>query len=276
MNQRVLSNRVALVTGAGRGIGRAVALEFARQGAAVAVTARSTPELDETVSLIQQAGGAAIAVTADVTDSEAVQRVVEVTERDLGPISILVNNAGIAGPTGPLWENDTTEWWRTIETHLHGAFLLTHAVVQGMIARGAGGHVVTMASGAALKAQTNFSAYAIAKTAQVRLMETLAEEGREHGIVAFAVSPGLVYTQMLDTMIADPSVSKWRPDYLNRIVEERDHGDHEAAIEKVTSLCLTLASGHADLLSGRHFHPVHDIEAELAKARAALVQPSQG
>jgi NAD(P)-dependent dehydrogenase (short-subunit alcohol dehydrogenase family) len=270
LNQRVLSNRVALVTGAGRGIGRAVALEFARQGAAVTVTARSTPELDETVSLIRQAGGAAIAVTADVTDSEAVQRVVDVTERDLGPISILVNNAGIAGPTGPLWENDTTGWWRTIETHLHGAFLLTHAVVQGMIARGAGGHVVTMASGAALKAQTNFSAYAIAKTAQVRLMETLAEEGREHGIVAFAVSPGLVYTDMIESMIADPAVARWRPDYLARIIDDRDHADHAAAAEQATRLCVSLVSGYADLLSGRHFHPSHDIEAELEKARAEL------
>jgi len=273
LNERLLCNRVALITGAGRGIGRAVALAFAEQGAAVAVTARSTSELDETVCLIQQAGGVAIAAPADVTDSDAVQRVVEVTERELGPISILVNDAGIAGPTGPLWENDTADWWRTVETHLRGAFLLTHAVVRGMIARGSGGHVLTMASGAALKAQSNFSAYSIAKTAQVRLMETLAEEGREHGIVAFAVSPGLIHTAMMESMITDPAVAKWRPDYLQRIIENRDHGDLAVAAEQATRLCVTLASGHADLLSGGHFHPTHDIEAALAKARA---EPAPG
>src|SRR4051794_26818219 len=204
----LLTNRVALITGAGRGIGRSLAVAFASQGAAVAVTARSVPELDETVELIRCAGGTAIAVPADVTDPCAVQQLVACTERELGPISILINNAGVAGPTGPIWDNDAAEWWRTIETHLHGAFLLTHAVVPGMVARG-GGHVLTMASGAALKPQPYFSAYGVAKTAQVRLMETLAEEGREHGIVAFAVSPGLVHTQMLDHMIADPHVATW-------------------------------------------------------------------
>jgi NAD(P)-dependent dehydrogenase (short-subunit alcohol dehydrogenase family) len=101
-------------------------------------------------------------------------------------------------------------------------------------------------------------------------METLAEEGREHGIVAFAVSPGLVYTDMIESMIADPAVARWRPDYLARIIDDRDHADHAAAAEQATRLCVSLASGHADLLSGRHFHPSHDIEAELEKARAEL------
>src|SRR5215204_432778 len=172
VSEGVLANRVALITGAGRGIGRALAVEFARQGAAVAAIARAGPEINETVGLIQRSGATAIAVQADVTDAEATQRAIERTERELGPISILVNNAGIAGPTAPIWQSDATEWWRTIETHLRGAFLFTSAVVPGMIGRG-GGHVLTIASGAALKPQSYFSAYGVAKNAQVRLMETL-------------------------------------------------------------------------------------------------------
>ena len=272
MQGRMLADRVALITGAGRGIGRALAVEFARQGAIVAVTARSANEIDETVEQITSTSDRAIAIHMDVTDAQAVWSGVDRVQRELGRISILINNAGMAGPTGPIWENDPSEWWRTIGTHLLGAFLLTRAVVPGMIAQG-GGHVLTMASGAALKPQSYFSGYGIAKAAQVRLMETLAEEGRQHGVIAFAVSPGLVYTDMIERLIDDPDVGEWRPEYLERIIEERDHGDHAAATEKVTRLCSTLASGHADLLSGRHFHPVHDLEAELAKARAAL-QPA--
>lgn len=270
VSEALLAGRVALITGAGRGIGRALAVEFARQGAAVAAIARTGHEINDTVELIQEFGCKAIAVEADVTAPDAVQRAVECTERELGPISILVNNAGVAGPTGPIWQTDSTEWWRTIETHLRGAFLFTSAAVPGMIGRG-GGHVLTMASGAALKPQSYFSAYGVAKTAQVRLMETLAEEGREHGIIAFSVSPGFVHTDMVESMIADPAVQMWRSEYVERVIKDRARGDPAAAIEKATRLCVTLASGHANLLSGGHFHPVHDMEEELEKARAVLL-----
>jgi len=264
-----LLNRVALITGAGRGIGRAVALEFAAQGARVAAVARSAADIVETVRLVKQSGGVATAVQTDVTDPDAVQRALERTKSELGPVSILVNNAGVSGPTGPIWENAPADWWRTVETHVRGAFLFTHAVLPGMIASG-GGHILTMASGAALGPQQYFSAYGVAKTAQVRLMETLAEEGREHGVIAFAVSPGLVYTDMVAGMIANSEVQKWRPQYVERVIASRDKGDFTDAMERATRLCATLASGYADLLSGRHFHPVHDIEAELAKARAEV------
>jgi NAD(P)-dependent dehydrogenase (short-subunit alcohol dehydrogenase family) len=210
----------------------------------------------------------------DVTDAGAVQETARRVESEFGAVSVLVNNAGVAGPTGPIWDNDANDWWQTVETNVRGSFLLTKAVVPGMILRG-GGHVLMVASGAALKPQSYFSGYGVAKTAEVRLMETLAQEGREHGIVAFGVSPGLVYTRMLESLVDDPHVQQWRPEYLARIVEERDHGDHAATIEKATRLCVKLASGQVDLLSGRHFHLVHDIDAELAKARAELQLQAQ-
>src|SRR5438045_619148 len=114
----ILADRVALITGAGRGIGRALAIEFAKQGAAIAATARSTYEINETVDQITRTAARAIAIQMDVTDAEAVRDAVERVERELGRVSILINNAGVAGPTGPIWQNDAGEWWQTIETHL--------------------------------------------------------------------------------------------------------------------------------------------------------------
>ena len=102
-----LQGRVALVTGGGRGIGKAIAEGLAKAGAKVAITGRSAPHLDETVAGIKSAGGEALGIAADITDQPAIQRVVSETERQLGPLSILVNNAAIEGPLGPLWLNDT-------------------------------------------------------------------------------------------------------------------------------------------------------------------------
>ena len=115
-----LSGQVALVTGGGRGLGQAYAQGLAAAGAAVAVTARSTEQLDESVRLIEAAGGRALAIPADVTDRAAVEHAVATTEQALGPISLLVNNAGIAGPWKVTWETDPDEWWNTLEVNARG------------------------------------------------------------------------------------------------------------------------------------------------------------
>ncbi len=128
-----LSGRVAIVTGGGRGIGRLVAEALAAAGAAVAVTARSEDQLAETVASIASAGGTAIALPGDVTDPEYVTAAVHLVERLLGPIDLLINNAGIAGPIGPVWEVDAGEWWRTFGVNLQGVFLFAHAVLPGMV-----------------------------------------------------------------------------------------------------------------------------------------------
>jgi short chain dehydrogenase len=144
-----LTDSVALVTGGGRGIGRAIALALAREGAAIAIAARSPEELGRTLAELHVIHGRAIAVRADVTDRAAVERTVADTEARLGPIDFLVNNAGSASTVGPIWEVDPDEWWREVEVNLRGPLLCARAVLPGMIARRRG-RIVNMASGIAL------------------------------------------------------------------------------------------------------------------------------
>lgn len=258
-----LAGQVAFVTGGGRGIGRGIAEAFAAEGAAVAVLARSTNQLHETVERITQAGGRALAVAGDVTDQQAVERAVATAEQQLGPITVLVNNAGITGPFAPMWEADPDEWWRTLEVHLHGAFLCTRAVLPGMMARG-GGRIITIASRAAEQARPNVSAYGIAKTAQLRFTETLAAEAGPYGIRAFVLHPGFVDTQFADEPLQRADAQKWVPEFIARLQELKRNPATGNPMSQVTSLCVFLASGRGDSLSGRYLSVDDDVE-ELAR-----------
>src|SRR5262249_54052018 len=133
-----LSGTVAVVTGGGRGIGRAIALALARHGAAVTITARSVGELDSTLGELRTIHDRTIAVRSDVTDRASVDDMVSQTEARLGPIDFLVNNAGSAGVIGPIWETDPDDWWREVEVNLRGPLLCARAVLPGMIARRSG------------------------------------------------------------------------------------------------------------------------------------------
>ena len=258
-----LAGQVALVTGGGRGIGRGIAEAFAAAGAAVAVMARSGDELAETVASITNAGGRALAVTGDVTAQADVERAAAETERQLGPITVLVNNAGITGPFAPIWEADPDEWWRTQEVHLHGTFLCTRTVLPGMIARG-GGRIITIASRAAEQARPNVSAYGIAKAAQLRFTETLAAEAGPHGIRAFVLHPGFVDTRFADEPLTRADAQKWAPDFVARLRELKRNPASGNPMSQVTGLCVYLASGQGDDLSGRYLTIDDDVE-ELAR-----------
>jgi NAD(P)-dependent dehydrogenase (short-subunit alcohol dehydrogenase family) len=131
----LLAGQVALITGAGRGVGRAVTLALADAGAVVAAVSRSHDQLQETVELVASAGGRAIAIVADVTDPQAVDRMAQRAAGELGSVGILVNNAGLARSIGPVWEVEPEEWWRDVETNLRGPFLRARAVLPGMLAR---------------------------------------------------------------------------------------------------------------------------------------------
>ena len=189
-----LRGQVAVVTGAGRGLGRAYATTLAREGATVALVARTATEIEDAAAEIVRDGGVARAFPADVTTPGALAPVIEA----LGPVDLLVNNAGLRGPIGPFWDADPTEYWRAIEVNLHGPILCTRAVLPGMIARRRG-RIINLASGAAAMSIAYFSAYCAAKTALVRLTETLAIEARPHGVTVFAVTPGSVRTSMTGT-----------------------------------------------------------------------------
>jgi len=143
----LLRGQVAVVTGGGRGIGRAIALALAKAGACAAVLARSQSELDKTVRLIEHAGGRAQAFATDVRDVLTVRSAIVEIERSLGPVDLLVNNAATAGPIGPFWETDTDQWWQALEVNLRGPVHCSRAVLPGMVARHQG-RIVNIASSA--------------------------------------------------------------------------------------------------------------------------------
>jgi NAD(P)-dependent dehydrogenase (short-subunit alcohol dehydrogenase family) len=265
MNEQIdLTGQVAIVTGSGRGIVRAMALALAEAGAAVAVVARTEDQLAETVALIERAGGRALAISVDVTDQQAVEQMVREVGRQLGPVDLLVNNAGAGEPGGPLWEVDPDRWWHVLDVNLRGPFLCSRAILPSMIARRQG-RIINTASGAGLKAMTYMSAYVISKTALIRLTENLAAETVEHGISVFAIHPGTVRTAMWETVLASPELDKWKPG-LRRIFER----GRDIAPDRAANLVAFLASGKADALSGC-FISVRDDVTEMVQ-RAEEIQ----
>jgi len=258
-----LAGRVALVTGAGRGIGQAIAMAFAEAGASVAALARSRAELDETVRAIEAKGGRACAVAADVTDPQAVAAAVAEAEARLGPIDILMNNAGVLGPIAPFAETDPEAWWRAVEVNLRGPMLTSRAVLPAMAARG-GGRIVNMVTGSA--PFPYFSAYAASKTALVRFSECLAAEVRPQGLAVFAMSPGTVRTAMSEHSLNSEEGQRWIP-WFRRIFDE----GLDLPIERPAQLALKLASGRYDALSGLTVSPQDDLDeivASLARVEA--------
>lgn len=255
-----LAHQVAVVTGGGRGIGRAIAQALASAGAVVAVLARSKVELDETVRLIEQSGGRAKAFPVDVSDPEPVQSILQDVERDLGPVDILVNNAAVIGPLGPFQESNVQDWWRAMEVNLRGPLLLAHAVLPGMTARHRG-RIINVASGAGTISAPFFSGYVTSKTALIRFTECLALETQPHGIACFAVEPGTVRTSMADYSLNSAEGKKWLP-WFPKIFEQKI----DVPPERAAQLVLTLASGSMDALSGRLLSIHEDLNALLAAA----------
>src|SRR5262249_42459055 len=159
-----LLGQVAIVTGGGRGVGRGIVEVLASRRAAVAVVGRSVAEIDDVAAQARHLSGAAVAIEADVTDGEAVARMVARATAELGTVTLLVNNAGRAQGVGPPWEVDPENWWADVEVNLLGTFLCTHAVMPSMVERGVG-RIVNVVSLAAAIPYPYASAYASSKAA---------------------------------------------------------------------------------------------------------------
>jgi 3-oxoacyl-[acyl-carrier protein] reductase len=244
-SSRELEGQTALVTGGGRGIGRLIARELADGGMRVAVSARSENEVEETAREID-----GLAVTADVSSQKDVEAMTAKVERELGPIDLLVNNAGV-GPSRALpWEDDPSDWWRVFEINLLGAYLCCRAVLPGMIERG-GGRIVNTGSGAAYLPMSGSTSYGASKAALWRFGELLAGQVAEFGIAVFIISPGLVRTQMTESFGDD---APWTPPEL------------------APRLVRVLASGRADRLAGRYIHAEHDDIEELIRRADEIVE----
>jgi NAD(P)-dependent dehydrogenase (short-subunit alcohol dehydrogenase family) len=256
--QGVLSGQVAFVTGGGRGIGRAVAKALAAQGASVAVLARSADQVAETVVLIEAVGGRAYGVAADVTDLPALKRAVEEIEETLGAIDLLVNNAGVAGISGPSWEVDPDSWWRCQEINLRGPFLCAHAILPKMVSRQTG-RVVNVSSLAGLFSMSHASAYAVSKSALIRWSEILAVECAPYNVSVFAIHPGDIITQLAEEMIAE-EFSRWLPGLPDHFA------NNSVPITLAAELVCWLAAGKGDALSGCFLSVYDDVEQLAAEA----------
>lgn len=251
-----LRGAVVLLTGGGRGLGRVMAQSLAAAGAAVGLVARSLDQLDETVRLIEEAGGVAAAMATDVSDEESTAAAVELLRDRLGPFDVLINNAGVSGPIGPLWEVDPYDWWRAVEINFKGVFVCTRLVLPDMLARGEG-RIINVTSEAGVYRWPNVSAYAVSKSAVVKFTENLAAETKREGIVVLSVHPGLHAIGLTETALAgnalpgspQAAVADWLRDELT--------GERAASPERAAGLMVQLAAGKGDVLSGRHLS-VHD------------------
>jgi NAD(P)-dependent dehydrogenase (short-subunit alcohol dehydrogenase family) len=260
-----LNGQIALVIGGSKGLGRAFAGALAEAGVGVAVTARHEGELSDTVAEIEERGGRGFAFPADVTDGEAVARLVTEVEKNLGRVDLLVNNAGSLRAFGRLAEADPSDWWREVEINLRGPFLCARAVLSGMIERRRG-RIINVASAAGLEPIEAGSAYCVSKTALIRLSEQLALETQEWGVSVFAIHPGTVRTPM-NAYVHDselvgqraPKVQTW---FRQLYAEGRD-----TPVEEPVRLLLELASGRADALSGCYLDVRDDLDALLRRAK---------
>jgi len=248
-----LRGQVAIVTGGGRGLGRAIALALARAGTRVGVVARSEEQLAETVRGAKEAGGEALAVVADVSDATSAERMARQVERALGPADLLVNNAGTLGPLGPMWEAEAGDWWHPMEVNLRGPYLCSRAVLPGMIERRRG-RIINLSTSAATVAVAYMGAYVIAKTALLRFTENLAAELANSGVSVFALDPGTVRTAMTQYVLESEAGRKWLPWFGKLFDRGRD-----VPAEKAAQLVVQLAGGRADALSGRFLGVADDL-----------------
>src|SRR3984957_5035242 len=187
----MLAEKVAVITGGGRGIGRAMALKFAREGAAVAVAARTKLEIEAVAEEVRKAGGRATAIPADVADEKQCVRLVAEATAKFGRVDILVNNAGEYGPVKPVEEINPADWDRVIAVHLRGAYLLTRLVLPGMYVRRSG-VILNISSLSAKSAFCWGSPYAAAKAGSLGRTRVAAAEAARKGVRVNAICPGPV------------------------------------------------------------------------------------
>jgi NAD(P)-dependent dehydrogenase (short-subunit alcohol dehydrogenase family) len=260
------TDQVALITGGGRGLGRAFAEALAWAGATVAIVARSEDQLRDVAQAIEQAGSRALAFAADVTDRQVIEQVVTEVEQRLGHIDLLVNTAGVFRALGPIAEVDPDEWWREVEINVRGTFLCARAILPGMIARGRG-RIINIASAAGLRALPTTSAYCLSKTAIIRFSESLAIENGDRGVCAFAMHPGTVRTPMTDYVVESDEIGQRAP-WVQQWFQQLFREGADTPIQRSVALLLFLASGQADALSGRYIDIDDDLDALLQQANA--------
>ena len=264
-----------LVTGAGRGIGKRLAIGFAGVGARVGLMARSKAELDLCHLEIEHNGGSALRIRADVCDYEQVTAAVERMRVQFGsPVQVLVCAAGILGPIGPFHESNPKTWPEIIQTNMIGVLNACRAVLPAMAERRSGKIIVLAGIGGSQSSRPNFAVHSATKTAMVRFVESLAEEVSDHNIQANCLVPGGTYTHMTDQVLAAGDRAGWREVEMARQVRVTGGAPANKQIE----LALFLGSQQSNHVTGRMIHvdddwkkyKNHNIPAELYRLRRML------
>jgi NAD(P)-dependent dehydrogenase (short-subunit alcohol dehydrogenase family) len=228
----MLEGKVALVTGASQGLGRALALAFAREGARVAINSRSEEGVRPVAGEAESAGAEVLALAADVSRSADVERLVGATVERFGRIDVLVNNAGVLGPRVPIEEYPEDEWRRVMDANLNGLFLVTKAAIPHM---SEGGSIINVVSGVSVEGRAEWGAYSVSKFGVEGLTQILASELEERGIRANAVDPGGMRTEMRAAAYPEE-------DPMTRITPEEN-----------TGVFLYLASDESREVTGQRF-----------------------
>ncbi len=238
-----LINRVAVITGASQGIGRAVALRYAAEGASLAIIDVNVAGGEETAAMINANGGKAIFVRCNISDKADVISAAEAVKKELGPIDILVNNAGITRPA-MLHKMTDTEWHQVINVHMHGSFYWLQAVVHDMIER-KWGRIIFVSSSTAQNGSIGQINYSAAKSAMLGMMRTAARELGKHNILVNAIAPAAA-TEMTKTIMNDPKFEAAREAALKQHPLRRS-----AEPEEIAPAFLYLASEEASYVTGQ-------------------------
>lgn len=237
-----LKGRTAIVTGAGQGMGRGIALRLADAGARIVVAGRTGSKCERVAQEITSDGGDAIGVTCDVTSLDALDEVVAQAKDAFGTIDILVNNAGGMHPFTPFMKVTPDTWQGVIDRNMKGSYFLTQKCAEVMIAQGSGGRIVNVASTAAFKPDFQLSAYNSAKAGMVVMTRSLAIELAPYGILVNTVAPGPVVTDNTADVFADPEIA--------RMVKARVALGHPGEPEDVANAVLFCAGPASKHMTG--------------------------
>jgi NAD(P)-dependent dehydrogenase (short-subunit alcohol dehydrogenase family) len=266
-----LSGRGAIITGANQGLGRAIAEHYVRAGASVLLTARDGRLLDEVRAQLHPLAHddqKLLIHKSDVSDRRSCEEVVDRARRELPGFQVLVNNAGVYGPKGPIEEVDWDEWVKAIEINLLGTVFMCRLVVPLFKSRGYG-KIINLSGGGATNPLPRISAYAASKAAVVRMTDTLAEELKEWKIDVNAIAPGALNTRLLDEVLA-AGPQKVGQAFYERSLKQQQQGG--APLDKGAELAVFLASKESDGITGRLISAVWDGWREFPSRREQIAQ----
>ncbi|MFZ2634595.1 MAG: SDR family oxidoreductase [Desulfosalsimonadaceae bacterium] len=247
-----LKDKVAIVTGAGRGLGREIACAFAKEGACVTLMDRDADGLSKAAAVILKSGGKSMVYAGDVSREQDVVEMVSLTRQRFGPADILVNNAAIIGPGNFMKDADTETWKKTLDINLNGAFYGCRAVIPDMAARKRG-KILNITSGLGERPFPRFCAYGVSKAGIIQLTRSLSEELKELGIQVNAINPGVMNTPMQAEIRAMDIAS------VGQAVHDRFQGLYDNGQLQdpahLASLAVFLVSEASDHMTGLNFRP---------------------